>query len=95
MGVFMKEDKHFPFLDKEFDILGLEIFDIAVVLVVALTVGVFTFLFLPFFKFIGLIFIPVITMVGLGIIKKKKQGKERGWVNRQFLKKSRRFKRIY
>ncbi len=94
MGVPMK-DKHFPFLDKEFDIFGLEIFDIAVVLVLALTIGLFTFLILPFFKIIGLIIFPIITVIGLGIIKKKKQGKERGWVNRQFLKRSRRFKRIY
>ena len=88
----MKQDKHFPFLDKEFDILGLELFEIGVIVVVSLLSALLGFFIFPF---LGII-LPIFIMIGGFVyLKKKKSGKERGYWYRRYLKFSRTFKRIY
>jgi len=89
-----KEDKHFPFLDKETDILGLEIFDLGAIAVVSITAAILTFFLIPF-KLFSIFVASVILIVGYILVKKKKTGKERGWLYRQYLKKSRKFNKIF
>jgi Ca2+-dependent lipid-binding protein len=76
--------KHYPYLDKDLDIAGLEFADIAIILGVSITlliIGLFMFnMIVGFFLFVGSFIILYIR------IRKMKQNKERGYLVRRIAK---------
>ncbi len=92
------EDKHYPVIDRETDILGLEPFDLIVVITVPMFIGFLLLVFLPvpqFFK----VLIAVGTVISIGImfvkVRKMKHGKNKGYIYRRFQKLLRNYKKIY
>jgi hypothetical protein len=76
--------KHYPYLDKDLDIAGLEFVDIAIILSVSL---IFLFAGLFLFNLIVGIFLFVVSFLILYIrIRKLKQNKERGYLVRKIAK---------
>lgn len=91
----MEKDKHYPFLDKETDIIGLEPFDIALIIGIPLGLSIFLFMFLPIGKTLVMFGVFGLIVYMFIYVRKKKHGKERGYVYREFLKKLRNYKKIY
>jgi type IV conjugative transfer system protein TraL len=76
--------KHYPYLDKDLDIAGLEFTDVMIIIAVSVTlffVGLFLFnMIVGFFLFVGSFIILYIR------IRKMKQNKERGYLVRRMAK---------
>jgi hypothetical protein len=76
--------KHYPYLDKDLDIAGLEFIDVAIIVAVSI---VFLFIGLFLFNVIVGIFLFVASFLILYIrIRKLKQNKERGYLVRKIAK---------
>jgi len=76
--------KHYPYLDKELDVAGLEVIDAAIVVVlgvIMLVVGVIFFnVVVGLFLFVGTLLFLYIRM------RRLKQNKERGYIARKIAK---------
>ena len=76
--------KHYPYLDKEIDIAGLEPFEILIFVVAPIIVGALLFIILPFK--IPVVFATFISIVIIYVlVRRKKSGKNKGYVYREFL----------
>jgi small-conductance mechanosensitive channel len=76
--------KHYPYLDKDLDIAGLEAVDVVVITAISIV-----FLFIGFFLFnviIGILLFVVSFLILYVRIRKLKQNKERGYLVRKIAK---------
>lgn len=80
-GVLM-DLKHYPFLDKEIDVAGLEPFEIALIIALPFLLGLVLFIFSPFK-------VPVVVGIVLSVgglyvyVRKKKSSKAKGYTYRE------------
>jgi hypothetical protein len=89
----MRQEQHFPYLDKEKEWLGLEAPDLMFSAVIGTIIG-FAFLFFTN-VFVALV-LGFITAVTVAIfIMRKKRLKARGWLVRELLHRFRTFRVIY
>ncbi|MBX0311424.1 MAG: hypothetical protein JHC31_06560 [Sulfurihydrogenibium sp.] len=85
--------KHYPYLDKDLDIAGLEFVDVAIILAISIA---FLFIGLFFFNMIVGFFLFVSSFLILYIhIRRLKQNKERGYLVRRIAKFFRSSKELY
>lgn len=89
--------RHFPFLDKEIDIAGLEPFEIGVVFVVPFLAGIVLFLLVPIGKLMIVFIMFAVSVFLYVVIRRKKSDKQKGWLYREFVYKwlGRNVKKIY
>lgn len=76
--------KHYPYLDKELDVAGIEVIDAAIVVVISvvmLIIGVFIFNFI-----IGLFLFVTSLLILYIYVRRLKQNKERGYIARKISK---------
>lgn len=86
--------KHFVFLDKETDIVGLEPFELIVVVGLPMAVGIILFIVSPIK--IPIAFATIGTIVGLYVyVRKRKSGKKKGYVYRKIVYEITGIKKIY
>jgi len=89
----MRQEQHFPYLDKEKEWLGLEASDLMFSAVIGTIIGFAIFIFTN--VFVALV-IGFITTVAIAVfIMRKKRLKARGWLVRELLHRFRTFKVIY
>jgi len=91
------EYKHYPFLDRETEIAGLELFDIMIVLVFPAIFSILVFLLTPFkiVKIAAPFIFFILTAILFVIVRRKKSGKEKGYIYRQIVYRLIGIKRIY
>ena len=89
----MKQEQHFPYLDKEKEWLGLEVFDIAFAVGVGALAFVLSMFLLNVIVGIGIGF-AVAIVVAIWIMRAKRL-KARGWFIRQLLHSFRTWRVIY
>ena len=75
--------KHYPYMDKETDIAGLELFDFVFVVIIPLAIGILLFTLSPIK--IPIAFLTFAMVIGAYIyVRRKKSGKQKGYIYREF-----------
>lgn len=87
------EFKHYPVIDRETTFMGLEIIDWGVIFLVSISIA--TVLFIMHLKFLSILSFVFSLFAGYAYVRKKKEGKERGYLIRWIHSKLRGKKVIY